>query len=143
MSNAPIVTVQYQRRIVCAGDSETTVPAYNTCYSNKLQARLGPFAYIINAGVSGNQTSDLLARFAVDVTSQRPSDVVLCIGIVDTFSGTASATTIANITTMINTLVAANITPRLMTLLPYGNYVGWSAANETKRNDVNTFIKSQ
>ena len=60
-----------------------------------------------NAGIGGNQTSQMLARVAADVTSLAPRYVSVLGGTNDVGNDVASATTIANLTSIYNAITAA------------------------------------
>ncbi len=75
-------------RIVFLGDSITESGAasggYVTLVADSLQAVYGDGAVeVIGAGISGNKVPDLLGRLQSDVLAQKPSHVVIYIGIND------------------------------------------------------------
>jgi len=75
--------------LVCAGDSLTSgVDPHSDAdrYVARLRERLG--GRVINAGVAGDRTSDLLARLDADVLSRRPTSVLVFIGGNDYLGGT-------------------------------------------------------
>lgn len=86
-----ISTVDGETRIVCLGDSVTGV-YYHTggqrAYPEMLELALNAshsdtVVRVINAGVSGNTTSDGLARLEADVLQHRPKIVTISFGLND------------------------------------------------------------
>lgn len=72
--------------LICIGDSQTAVRSplvASDTYCHKMASAIGKTA--INKGVGGNTTSDMLARFTADVTSQSGSCVVIMGGANDAF----------------------------------------------------------
>jgi len=75
--------------LVCAGDSLTSgVDPHSDAdrYVARLRERLG--CRVINAGVAGDRTADLLARLGADVLSHHPTAVLVFIGGNDYLGGT-------------------------------------------------------
>lgn len=105
--------------IVFYGDSITEFggdeSGYVTLLNNSLREEYGEFSpEIVNAGISGNKVSDLLARLDRDVISKRPSIVAVYIGINDVWhfampehSGTPRDLYESNIEELIRKLLAS------------------------------------
>ncbi len=75
--------------LVCAGDSLTSGVEHSTdaqTYVPRLRARLG--CAVVNAGVGGDHTRDLIARLDGDVLAHRPDVVLVMIGGNDYLAGT-------------------------------------------------------
>lgn len=88
---------------------------YWTWAAELLEQRL----LVINeAGVSGNSTAQILARFTDEVVTVAPGYCFLMAGINDVVSGVAVATTIANLESMYARGVGAGITMIAATILP-------------------------
>jgi lysophospholipase L1-like esterase len=95
-------------------------------------------AHGVNAGITGNTSTQLVARYAADVTSKSPKVVFLLIGTNDITAGTAASVILANIDTMIAANRAIGTITILGRILPRGS-VGvpmsapqiaiWEAAN--------------
>jgi lysophospholipase L1-like esterase len=71
-----------------------------------------------NAGVSGNTTAQMLARIDADVIALAPDLCVVLAGTNDVGTAVATATSIANITAMVDRLQSAGIRPVLCTIPP-------------------------
>ncbi|MEC0110423.1 GDSL-type esterase/lipase family protein [Paenibacillus taichungensis] len=74
------------------------------------------FAY--NAGVSGERTDQILARFQTAVIDRKPSFVFICGGTNDYIQGYAVADTLNNIEKMVKMGLESRITPVLSTVPP-------------------------
>ncbi len=73
---------------VLLGDSITEDPeGYAAICSRVVERRLNGEVNIVNAGVSGNKASDMLARFERDVLSHRPNLVSISVGVNDMWHG--------------------------------------------------------
>ena len=94
--------------VVALGDSLTY--GYGATPQTSYPAILGELTgwQVINAGVNGNTSADVLARSAA-VIAQNPDLVLLGVGGNDVLRRTESMTTKANITATIKTIKAANI----------------------------------
>ncbi|MDI3213830.1 GDSL-type esterase/lipase family protein [Arthrobacter sp. AL12] len=72
-------------------------------FFNQLCSRLGKLQYAQNSGIGGQTTTQMLARFETDVTAYNPRIVHILGGTNDTTNvGMPLATTVANLTTMID-----------------------------------------
>lgn len=94
--------------VVALGDSLTY--GYGATPQTSYPAILGELTgwQVINAGVNGNTSADVLARSAA-IIAQNPDLVLLGVGGNDVLRRTESMTTKANITATIATIKAANI----------------------------------
>ncbi len=95
--------------LVCAGDSLTsglTPGSDDGTYVARLRERLG--CTVINAGVAGNRTGDLLARLSKDVLSRRPTAVLLFIGGNDYLDGTPRRKFAAHFEEVVSRLAASD-----------------------------------
>lgn len=80
------------------------------------QKSLGTMRYVINAGVSGNTTTQMLARIQTDVIAYAPQWCIVMGGTND--SGTTEATTRSNLAAIYTALLAAGIMPIACTIPP-------------------------
>lgn len=117
-----------QLTVIPAGDSITTNNStfangnwqFTNSFINAAIFKAGPrFRIIRNAGISGNTSAQLLARFQADVLDHNPDIVPIMIGTND-LPNTASsiahiAPLMANIETMVLMALAAGALPVLMT----------------------------
>ena len=78
-------------RIVCLGDSITQgggrPGGYVWLLERCLEALLGRKVEVINAGISGHKSNDMLARFQRDVLDRKPQLVTVSVGINDVWHG--------------------------------------------------------
>jgi lysophospholipase L1-like esterase len=107
------------RKIVCLGDSITWGGYTSPTYPVLLQIRLNTVSSgwkVINEGVNGDTTAQMLARFQTDVVANNPQYVVIMGGANDP----SAATTESNIDAMCKLAVANGITPIIMMMTPDG-----------------------
>jgi lysophospholipase L1-like esterase len=98
------------------------------------------FDLVRNAGVGGNMSAQMLARLQSDVLAY-DSDWVFVGGPVNDMAGdVASATTIANMTAILDALALAGRRVLLLTAAPNTNYN--SAPRKQAVSDVNRWIRS-
>jgi len=90
--------------------------SYPRILQNNLNT-IGGIWDVINAGVSGNTTAMMLARFNTDVVAQNPSYVLIMGGVNDSCS---AATTLSNIESMCALAVSSGIQPILVLMTPCG-----------------------
>lgn len=150
------VSSQRPNTVVIAGDSITamhqnvsgTRDAYGGIFYNDtrgywtwasafLRHRL---KLVKNAGVSGNTSAQLLARFDADVVAYRPGYVVLLIGTNDMIATTSLATLQSNVTAMLDKCDAMGALPIVLTLPPYS---GASTAQLGVLHGYNYWLKTQ
>lgn len=85
-----------------------------------LAASNGRLIGVRNSGVGGDTTAAMVARFAADVAAYTPDIVIIMGGTNDVGTGVAQATTIANLTTLIDSTRAFGGCPVLCTIAPRG-----------------------
>jgi lysophospholipase L1-like esterase len=112
-------------RIVTLGDS-TTQGAWDTV--NQVQGAAWPlYAQMFsggkifvanNAGIGGNTTAQMLARFSTDVTPFNPAAVTVMGGTNDIGNSVSLATTQANIVSIVAGVQAIGAVPVLCTIMP-------------------------
>lgn len=101
------------------------------------QGLLGaPFRLVVNAGVSGNRTDQMLARIT-DVTSYSPDWVFVQGGINDITYGTTAAQIIANLKSICIQLANKGIQVVLLTVAPNTQVAG----NSTKVQTINQGLR--
>lgn len=114
------------------GDSITTSPSYSAPLSWALNV---PW---VEVAQDGAPTSTLLSLMqASSLTASADESVILC-GINDVNANVSAAVIEANLAA-IGALVH---NPHYVTILPYGNHVGWTSGRETVRQAVNDWIKA-
>lgn len=99
------------KKVVLLGDSRTaqnqdTSGLFNNTKAQGIyawaDAQLTGDFYFINSGVSGNKTSDVVARMQSDVVAYYPDEVWIWIGVNDILNGIPVADSIANLTSILN-----------------------------------------
>jgi lysophospholipase L1-like esterase len=113
--------------IVCAGDSTTVYGGYG--YPMYLYGQMPNVPPVVNAGVGGNTSAQLLARIP-DILALYPDRVIVLIGVNDSKQSIPSATTLSNIASIVSALLAANVAVILGTATPYKNGLSWSEGNQ-------------
>lgn len=111
-------------RLVGIGDSITlanddaTFGGHNDSFLNYAQYALGSKVFVAyNAGIGGNTTAQMVARFATDVAAHSPQIVNIMGGTNDTAPLTQ---TLPNLTAMIQGTLAVGALPVLCTIPPQG-----------------------
>jgi lysophospholipase L1-like esterase len=74
--------LSYQKTLVCFGDS-ITEGTIGASYIDILRQRLPACVHVVNAGVNGDTTLNLLRRVERDVVRRRPDLVVIMVGLND------------------------------------------------------------
>ena len=109
------------KKIVLMGDSITqSWSSYSPEFFEKN-------SYLINKGISGETTPEMLARFDNDVTAQNPDAVIILAGINDIAQNTGYRSVpdiFKNIIEMASLAKAAQITPVICSVLP-ANVLPW------------------
>lgn len=102
----------------------------------------GRCSMVLNAGVSGERTDEILARVG-DVIAASPDACIVLAGKNDISQNIAPATAVANITSICQSLLSAGVRVILCTVPPYqtGN-ASISAARSEAENVINNGIKS-
>jgi lysophospholipase L1-like esterase len=120
--------------VVEIGDSHAAVHAY----TDQLSLLMG--IGVFNEGIGGQNTVDILARFATDVLSYHPDYVIFQIGFNDIVANTAPAVIEANLLNLYTQSIAAGIKVVANTIFPY---VGMNAFMEANRTLVNNWMIAQ
>ncbi len=110
-------------RIVCMGDSLTF--GYGVDKESNWISLLSKMKdyELINKGIPGNTTAEMLERFRTDVIALRPSAVLILGGTNDVFLKTDINKILNNLTTMINICKINHVTPILLTPLPINDAI--------------------
>ena len=102
------------------GDSLEVVPQVSTWPSN-LAARNKQLTLLHNAGISGNTTAQMLARFNRDVAAYHPEMLLLQGGSNDVDRGVPQATIISHLKSIVHAAQARGIYVILITIPPEGS----------------------
>jgi len=95
------------------------------------------FLLIADKGTGGDTTTGMLARFAADVVALAPAWVLIEPGPNDIGGSITAATTISNLTAMINQAHAFGIRPIVTTVAPNGT---WNTAQKQVMSQVNRWL---
>jgi lysophospholipase L1-like esterase len=127
-------------RVYAMGNSLTNAGVFESF----LQSLLGNSWNVVNLGIGGQTTSQMVQRFNTEVVV--PADGAYCIvlgGINDIVSAGSSALTVeANLQTMYTLAHNASIKVIAMTILPFAGNVNWTSALQSKLDSVNIWIKT-
>ncbi|MGA8903639.1 MAG: GDSL-type esterase/lipase family protein [Candidatus Bathyarchaeia archaeon] len=138
-------------RIVALGDSTTAgTPGFLSPLEAPPNGRGNPesqYAYwmmrmhpewtVLNRGVNGQRSDEILARFERDVLSESPNYVVILAGVNDVYQGAPVESVKEHLLAMYEKATAAKIRPVAATVLPYNA----ASAGESKAiSDLNTWI---
>jgi lysophospholipase L1-like esterase len=104
-------------KFVTLGDSLTVWPTTGP-WPSRLDAEDSTLVLAHNAGVAGNTTAQMLARFSKDVTHYKPQVLFVLGGTNDLGHGVPQATIIANLRSIILTARAQKIRVFMMTVPP-------------------------
>ena len=89
-TNTPPPALDGVHRIVCLGDSITQggeAPGGYVWILRRYLTTLYPNIEVINAGISGHKSTDMLARYQRDVIDQKPDMVTISVGVNDVWHG--------------------------------------------------------
>jgi acyl-CoA thioesterase-1 len=95
---------------------------------------------VLNRGVNGERSDEILGRFARDVIAERPEIVIILAGVNDIFQGFSSDSTRRNLSEMYLRATKEKIAPVACSVLPY-NTMG---KRETEsRSSLNSWISQE
>lgn len=124
--------------VYCMGDSQTSGD-----YPVNLTTSLGSGYLIHDVGVGGENTAQMLARFATDVTSQADDNYVIIMGGTnDVFQAVAEATVESNLAAMYAAAKAQGSIVIAMTITP-SNAIVSSPSALARRDNINTWIRNK
>jgi lysophospholipase L1-like esterase len=131
-----------KRTILCLGDSIVFGSNSTRPFPNTLGLNLG--FPVLNYGVAGLTTTQVLTQWTTGTLSAIPSDtvVVLC-GINDCIAGTTEATIQSNLSTIYSQAAGAGAKVIAVTMLPWKGSVNYTAGRETTRLNINAWIRAQ
>lgn len=138
---APVVTqadrTTLPSRIFCMGDSITNFGYYET----QLNSLIGNNWIVANYGVSGNTTTQMLARFQQQIINPGCVDYVIIMGGVNDLAASATATAIeANLQAMYNMAHNAGIKVIAMTVTPWKGSASWTIGKQIEQDALNAWI---
>lgn len=95
---------------------------------------------VLNRGVNGERSDQILRRFERDVLQEKPEIAVILAGVNDIYQGFAADSIARNLTKMYSVSLQANIVPVACTILPY-NTMGEN--ERLLRRKLNGWIESE
>jgi lysophospholipase L1-like esterase len=101
--------------------------------------RAHPAWRLLNRGVDGERSDQILARFERDVVHAAPGAVVIIAGVNDVYQGRPASDVIANLTRMYQRAKEAGITVVAGTILPYDTA---TAAQNAAMHAINDWIRA-
>ncbi|MBO8158430.1 MAG: GDSL family lipase [Thermosyntropha sp.] len=129
-------------RIVCLGDSITYGFPYGPEFSWVKMMSSAIDGVIINKGINGNTTEDMLQRFKRDVLDLKPDYVIITGGINDVVQGESLAAITFNIEQMVSLAREQNIKVILGIPTPV-DYSAWERVLQNLRNWISDFTQNQ
>lgn len=105
--------------MIAIGDSITYTSACAGLFEYAAALSGGRYSLLRNAGVNGNTTTQMAARFATDVVAYAPNYVAIMGHVNNLGASISSAQTVIDYTTMITAARAAGIIPIIVTAPPY------------------------
>lgn len=127
--------IPYHAEVVFLGNSITNFAEWPEFF---------PDVQVINRGINGNNTDDVLARLS-DVIAIHPKKLFLTLGINDIFNGWPQSKTVGNMTTIIDRILTEAPTTKLYvhSVLPLDGVKAQSNADKVQKVvDLNNEIKA-
>jgi lysophospholipase L1-like esterase len=92
---------------------------------------------VVNRGINGQSSDEILARFERDAVQERPAFVIILAGVNDVHQGVPVSIVEQNLREMYEKAISARITPIAATVLPYNT----ASDKETKAiQELNSWI---
>ncbi len=127
-------------KVVCLGDSITYGFPYGPEISWVTMLQENLVGQFINRGISGNTTSDMLARFERSVLKHEPTHLIIMGGINDVVWGESLARIRHNIKTMVELALSNNI--KVILGMPTAvDDVGWESTLEKLRGWMDEYAQ--
>jgi lysophospholipase L1-like esterase len=92
---------------------------------------------VLNRGINGERTDEILTRFGRDVIQEQPNYVIILAGVNDVYQGVPIESIKTNLLAMYQEAVKAKIVPVAATVLPYN---AESESEKTAIHDLNLWI---
>jgi lysophospholipase L1-like esterase len=94
---------------------------------------------VLNKGVNGQRSDEILSRFGRDVLQEKPKAVIVLAGVNDIYQGRTSASVEGNLEAMYTLAERSGIVPLAATILPY-NTAGPEESESIRQ--VNAWVES-
>jgi len=141
------VVIETTNTVVCLGDSVTYgyPTGGTTAYPFVLQQWI-PSYTVLNKGVNGLRTDQMLARFQSDVIANSPEYVAIWGGENDIAQSLVEDNidwVTSSLSSMYATAKSAGIKVIALTVIPMKGWVGYTDLRGQRINEINTWIKAQ
>jgi lysophospholipase L1-like esterase len=93
---------------------------------------------VLNRGIDGQRSDEILARFSRDVVEQKPDYVIILAGVNDIYEGRTLESIKRNLLEMYHKAIEAKITPLAATVLPYDTA---SSSDSVAIKELNDWIE--
>lgn len=100
--------------------------------------RIHPEWKVLNQGINGERSDEILRRFGRDVINERPDYVIILAGVNDIYQGRAAGTVTSNLTLMYRSASLSGVRVVASTILPYNSMTHRQASAV---RDVNGWVK--
>jgi lysophospholipase L1-like esterase len=153
MTSSSVISAERGRVIVALGDSTTAgTPGFaspreappsgrgdrKSQYAYWMM-RMQPTWTVVNMGVNGQRSDQILARFDTDVVQMHPHDVIVLAGVNDLFQGYDAKSIIKNLKKIYKVAHSAKINVVACTVLPYA---GMAPATYLELQKLNHWIRN-
>lgn len=135
VANETYHPAQSRYEVVALGASATVQG-----WPNYLADDLGPLCSMVNKGVNGNRTDQMLARINPDVLALYPGYCTVDGGSNDCVQDRSAASIEANLLAIYTTLLGAGIIPIPLTIFPFGSSAVYTPARDAVRLAANAWI---
>lgn len=128
--------------IVALGDSLTQVGYASNVrpYPRQLQILTWYDWYTWNAGLSGDRTDQMLARWTSTWAAKKPKITIVWGGINDCWQDVPAATAVANLTAIYDSVRASGSKLVVLTVGPWKNHSAYTTGREAQRVAINAWI---
>jgi lysophospholipase L1-like esterase len=112
-------------------------------FETQLNTLLGNTWIVVNRGISGQTTAQMLARFQTDIIDRGDAEyITIWGGINDVLGGLSAASIESNLQQMYTMAHNAGLKVVAINISPFKGYSGWTADKQTVLDAVNTWITS-
>jgi len=129
--------------VVCLGDSITAGIHARKPYPQVLRSLLAKEATVVEGGVSGDLTGDLLVRWRRSLRARHASWVVVLGGVNDVNQGIPPAVAEANLLAIFAEAREDGTRVLAVTILPEKGAAAWSPGAQERLLELNRFLRAQ
>jgi lysophospholipase L1-like esterase len=138
MLSGQIATTNSVHQVYCMGNSLTNAGVYESYLGGLLGANWN----VVNKGISGQRTDQMLARFTNDIVNNLPDYTVILGGINDIAQGYYAVSIENNLKGMYDLAKSSGIKVIGVHILPFKGSGAWTSDRESTKDSVNTWISS-